>query len=74
MTPLEWIQQMVEANREALQQMPFPPGLAEYVDELVKSGQTEQIIALMKMGFLMGIQQGARSEETPAPPPKRIQA
>jgi hypothetical protein len=74
MTPLEWIQQMVEANREALQQMPFPPGLAEYVDELVRSGQTEQIITLMKMGFLIGLQQGARSEEIPAPPPKRIQA
>ncbi len=74
MTPVEWIQQMVEANRDALQQMPFPPGLAEYIDELVKSGQTEQIIALMKMGFLIGIQQGARSEETPAHPPSRIQA
>jgi len=74
MTPLEWIQQMVEANREALRQMPFPPGLAEYVDELVKSGQTEQIIALMKMGFLIGIQQGARAEEAPAPQPNRIQA
>ncbi len=74
MTPLEWIQRMVEANREALQQMPFPPGLAEYVDELVKSGQTEQIIALMKMGFLIGIQQGSRSEERPVPPPNRIQA
>lgn len=74
MTPLEWIQQMVEANREALQQMPFPPGLAEYVDELVKSGQTEQIIALMKMGFLIGIQQGTRNEESPVLPPNRIQA
>lgn len=65
---------MVEANRDALQQMPFPPGLAEYIDELVKSGQTEQIIALMKMGFLIGIQQGARSEEAAAHPPSRIQA
>lgn len=74
MTPLEWIQQMVEANREALKQMPFPPGLAEYVDELVKSGQTEQIISLMKMGFLMGIQQGARTEEVPEVKPSRIQA
>ncbi len=74
MTPVEWIQQMVEANREALQQMPFPPGLAEYIDELVKSGQTEQIIALIKMGFLIGIQQGIRSEERPVPPPIRIQA
>ncbi|GIW25565.1 hypothetical protein [Meiothermus sp.] len=74
MTPLEWIQQMVEANRETLQQMPFPPGLAEYVDELVKSGQTEQIIALMKLSFLVGIQQGARSEQVPPPPVNRIQA
>ncbi|MBO1437507.1 hypothetical protein J3L12_09890 [Meiothermus sp. CFH 77666] len=74
MSPVEWIQQMVEANRDALQQMPFPPGLAEYIDELVKSGQTEQIIALMKMGFLIGIQQGARSLEVPVPPPNRIQA
>lgn len=74
MTPLEWIQQMVESNHEALQQMPFPPGLAEYVDELVKSGQTEQIISLMKMGFLMGIQQGVRTEEVPEQKPNRIQA
>ncbi len=65
---------MVEANREALRQMPFPPGLAEYVDELVKSGQTEQIIALLKMGFLIGVQQGARGEEMPTPAPTRIQA
>lgn len=65
---------MVEANREALQQMPFPADLAEYVDQLVKSGQTEQIISLMKMGFLMGIQQGARTEVIPAPAPRSIQA
>jgi hypothetical protein len=74
MTALEWIKQMLEVNRDALQQMPFPPGLAEYVDELVKSGQTEQIIALMKMGFLIGIQQGAKGEEPPAPLQSRIQA
>lgn len=74
MTPLDWIQQMLEVNREALQQMPFPPGLAEYVDQLVKSDQTEQVIALMKMGFLIGIQQGASSEEFPGLSPSRIQA
>ncbi|MCS7057399.1 MAG: hypothetical protein NZ849_01575 [Meiothermus sp.] len=74
MTPVEWIRQMVEANREALQQMPFPPGLAEYIDELVKAGQTEQIIAMMKMSFLIGVQQGARSEEVSLPPRVRIQA
>lgn len=74
MSALEWIKQMLEVNRDALQQMPFPPGLAEYVDELVKSGQTEQIIALMKMGFLIGIQQGAKGEEPPAPLHSRIQA
>lgn len=65
---------MVEANREALRQMPFPPGIAEYVDELVRTGQTEQIIAIIKMGFLIGVQQGARSEPIPAAPPVRIQA
>ncbi|RIH81756.1 hypothetical protein Mterra_02983 [Calidithermus terrae] len=59
MTPLEWIQHMLESNREALRQMPFPPGMADYVQELVQSGQTEQIINLMKLGFLIGIQQGA---------------
>lgn len=58
MTALEWIQHMLEVNREALRQMPFPPGMAEYVQELVRSGQTEQIIDLMKLGFLIGIQQG----------------
>lgn len=65
---------MVEANREALRQMPFPPGMAEYVEELVRTGQTEQIIAIIKMGFLIGVQQGARSEPIPAAPPVRIQA
>ncbi|ADD29236.1 MULTISPECIES: hypothetical protein [Meiothermus] len=74
MTPVEWIQQMVEANREALRQMPFPPGMAEYVEELVRTGQTEQIIAIIKMGFLIGVQQGARSEPIPTAPPVRIQA
>ena len=74
MTPLEWIQRMIEANREALQQMPFPPDLAEYVDQLVKSGQTEQIISLMKMGYLLGIQQGVRTEVLPQPGLARIQA
>lgn len=74
MTPVEWIQQMVEANREALRQMPFPPGMAEYVEELVRTGQTEQIIAIIKMGFLIGVQQGARAEPVPAVPPVRIQA
>lgn len=74
MTPVEWIQQMVEANREALRQMPFPPGMAEYVEELVRTGQTEQIIAIIKMGFLIGVQQGARAEPVPTTPPARIQA
>ncbi|WP_276954178.1 hypothetical protein [Allomeiothermus silvanus] len=74
MTPLEWIQHMIEANREALQQMPFPPDLAEYVDQLVQSGQTEQIISLMKMGYLLGIQQGVRTEAIPAMAPRSIQA
>ncbi|MER3554924.1 MAG: hypothetical protein C4331_11400 [Meiothermus sp.] len=74
MTPLEWIQQMLSANREALRQMPFPPGMAEYVDELVKNGQVQEVIDLMKLGFLIGVQQGARTEEIPAPRPSRIQA
>lgn len=74
MTPVEWIQQMVEANREALRQMPFPPGMAEYVEELVRTGQTEQIIAIIKMSFLIGVQQGARGEPLPTRPPARIQA
>lgn len=74
MTPLEWIQQMLQTNREALRQMPFPPGMAEYVDELVKSGQVQEVIDLMKLGFLIGVQQGSRAEEAPAPQPNRIQA
>jgi len=74
MTPVEWIRQMVEANREALRQMPFPPGLAEYVGELVRTGQTEQIIALIKMGYLIGVQQGARGELLLTAPAVRIQA
>lgn len=74
MSPLEWIQQMLQANREALRQMPFPPGMAEYVDELVKTGQVQEVIDLMKLGFLIGVQQGHQTEETPAPQPNRIQA
>ena len=74
MTPLEWIKQMLEANRDGLRQMPFPPGMAEYVDELVKSGQTQEIIDMMKLGFLMGLQQGNRAEDAPAAQPSRIQA
>ena len=74
MTPLEWIKQMLEANREGLRQMPFPEGMAEYVDNLVKSGQTQEIIDMMKLGFLMGLQQGNHTDESPATPPSRIQA
>ncbi|PZA08495.1 MULTISPECIES: hypothetical protein [unclassified Meiothermus] len=74
MTPREWIQHMIEANREALQQLPFPPDLAEYVDQLVKSGQTEQIISLMKMGYLLGIQQGVRTEAISTMASRSIQA
>ncbi|WP_272867788.1 hypothetical protein [Allomeiothermus silvanus] len=44
------------------------------MDQLVQSGQTEQIISLMKMGYLLGIQQGVRTEAIPATAPRSIQA
>ena len=62
---------MLEVNREALRQMPFPPGMAEYVQELVQSGQTEQIINLMKLGFLIGIQQGVAQVQAGEAPVQR---
>ncbi len=65
---------MVEANKEALSQMPFPDGMMEYVEDLVISGKTAEIISIMKMGFLMGIQQGAHQGEMNLPQPTRIQA
>lgn len=75
MTPREWIEEMLKENREALMQMPFPPGLEEFVQELVSSGQTDRIVSMMKLGFLMGIQQGVRAEQGPdLPQPSRIQA
>jgi hypothetical protein len=75
MTPREWIEEMLKENREALLQMPFPPGLEEFVQELVSSGQTERIVSMMKLGFLMGIQQGVRSDQgQDLPQPSRIQA
>ena len=75
MTPREWIEEMLKENREALMQMPFPPGLEEFVQELVSSGQTDRIVSMMKLGFLMGIQQGVRAEQSPdLPQPSRIQA
>jgi hypothetical protein len=74
MTPREWIEEMLKENREALLQMPFPPGLEELVQELVSSGQTERIVSMMKLGFLMGIQQGVRSDQGQVPQPSRIQA
>jgi hypothetical protein len=71
MTPIEWIQQMIDSNREALGQMPFPMGMTEYVEQLVHSGQTEELINLMKFGFLMGLQQSGMQE---VPAETRIQA
>lgn len=66
---------MLEVNRDHLKQMPFPPGLAEYVDQLVKSGNTEEIIALMKIGFVIGLQQGSGQQGgAPEVDPKRIMA
>lgn len=75
MTPSEWIRQMLEANREGLKQVPFPPGMFEFVEELVRQGNTDEIVALMKLGFIIGVQQGSgAADQTPTQPPGRIMA
>lgn len=70
----EWLEKMLEDNREALQQFPEPPGLEDFVRDLVRSGQAERVLHLVKFSFLFGLQQAQAQARPEASPPPKIQA
>ncbi len=70
----EYLDQMLEGNLEALKKMPLPPGLDQYVAELVQFGRTEQVLGLLKLAFIFGIQHGAGREAELESPPVSIKA
>lgn len=70
----QWLEKVLEDNREALRQFPEPPGLEEFVRDLVRSGQVERVLHLVKFSFLYGIQQGQAQAGLETPPPPKIQA
>jgi|GEM_PF-1305408 len=69
MSPRERIEQALKENAEALRQIPLPPGVAEWVAQMVAAGETEQILGLLKLSFLFGVQQGMIQHHPPAAPP-----
>lgn len=65
-------EELLRQNREALKRLPVPPGLAEFVERLVASGDYEGVMTLLKLSYVLGVQQGVaqshgeeESEETP---------
>ncbi len=54
----EFIRQMKEQNGDEINKLELPPGAYEYVLELIKQGDAETLMFMLKLGYVMGLQTG----------------
>lgn len=53
-----FIRQMKEQNGDEINKLELPPGAYEYVLECIQAGDTETLMFMLKLGYIMGLQTG----------------
>ncbi|MFO7545954.1 MAG: hypothetical protein R6W77_10730 [Trueperaceae bacterium] len=79
MTPKEvieaFLREMRASHRDQIDAVALPEGTLEFVEDLIAAGDTETILLMLKLGYLMGLQTGFAAalagERGPTPPPGR---
>ncbi|AEB11087.1 hypothetical protein [Marinithermus hydrothermalis] len=66
----ELLEALLEENRELLERLPVPEGLAAYVEELVRAGDGAKLLALLKLAYVIGVQHGAARSSGGGPGPR----
>lgn len=74
-----FIKQMREQHSREMEGIVLPEGTLEYVHECVAEGDTETLLFMIKLGYLMGLQTGVAAGEAgevapPSSPAGPIQA
>ncbi|CAN5765357.1 hypothetical protein BH24DEI2_BH24DEI2_02920 [soil metagenome] len=65
-----FIREMRKRHSDEVSGIDLPPGTSAYVEELVAAGDTDTLMFMLKLGYLMGLQTGfaAQQVEDAAPP------
>ncbi len=79
MTPKEviatFLREMRASHQEQIDAVALPEGTLDYVEDLMAAGDSETILLMLKLGYLMGLQTGFAAalagERGPTPPPGR---
>ena len=54
----QWFAQIEQEYGEQLAQMPLPDGLPEHVEDLMRAGDREALLFMLKVAWQMGAQAG----------------
>lgn len=65
-----FIAQMREQHAGEIEGVQFPEGTREYVAERVAAGDSETLLFMLKLGYLMGLQTGVSASEGSETPPR----
>ena len=64
-----FIKQMKEQNGSEVNKLELPAGTVEYLQELMQTGDTETIMFMLKLGWIMGLQTGFAAAQSGAQTP-----
>jgi hypothetical protein len=60
----KFIEQMRENHASDVNAIDLPPGMNEYVTERIEQGDSETLLFMLKLGYIMGLQTGVAASQT----------
>jgi hypothetical protein len=66
-----FIQEMKTRHAQEIESVALPEGTLEYIEERMAAGDTETLLFMLKLGYIMGLQTGFAAGEAgqQVPPP-----
>ena len=64
-----FIKQMREQHEAEINGINLPEGTLEYLEERIAAGDTETLLFMLKLGYLMGLQTGFAASQAGEMPP-----
>jgi hypothetical protein len=67
----EFLHQMRERYRDEIDAVHLPDGTLDYVEERMEQGDTDTVMFMLKLGYLLGLQTGYAASQSgeDSPPP-----
>ncbi len=53
-----FLEQMKDAHKDQVEGVQLPDGTVEHVEALIRDGDADTIVFMLKLGYLMGLQAG----------------